>query len=55
MAHNSDTAEYITVATLGNSTDFGDLVTVHKDHGVAGNGVRGLICAGNGVSGTKII
>ena len=38
-----DTMEYITVATTGNTTDFGDLTAPRSNLGAAGNGLRGVI------------
>mgnify|MGYP003116169823 CR=1 FL=1 len=42
--HN--TMEYITVATPGNATDFGDLSAGRGNLGAAGNGTRGVIVGG---------
>ena len=38
--------EYITVATPGNTTDFGDLSAARGNLGAAGNGTRGVIVGG---------
>ena len=38
--------EYITVATPGNTTDFGDLTAGRGNLGAAGNGTRGVIVGG---------
>ena len=41
-----NTMEYITVATPGNTTDFGDLTSAKGNLGAAGNGTRGVIVGG---------
>ena len=41
-----NTMEYITVATPGNTTDFGDLTAARGNLGAAGNGTRGVIVGG---------
>ena len=41
-----NTMEYITVATPGNTTDFGDLSAARGNLGAAGNGTRGVIVGG---------
>lgn len=41
-----NTMEYITVATPGNTTDFGDLSAGRGNLGAAGNGTRGVIVGG---------
>jgi len=38
--------EYITMASMGNSTDFGDLVTAVSNLGAASNPIRGILAAG---------
>ena len=41
-----NTMEYITVATPGNTTDFGDMTSARGNLGAAGNGTRGVIVGG---------
>ena len=45
-----NTMEYFTVATPGNATDFGDLVTGRSDTGATNNATRGVIAGGTGNS-----
>ncbi len=45
-----NTMEYFTVATPGNATDFGDLVTGKSDTGATNNATRGVIAGGTGSS-----
>ena len=54
--NQSNVIEYITIASTGNSTDFGD-DTVSRDYGAgASNSTRGLIAGGTvGSSGSNII
>ena len=49
--------EYITMATLGNSTDFGDLATARYqiDAGVTSSPTRGIFGGGSTGSGVNII
>ena len=42
--------DYFTVATPGNATDFGDLVTGKSDTGATNNATRGVIAGGTGSS-----
>jgi hypothetical protein len=43
---NNDTIDYVTIASVGNSTDFGNIITDRRNlGGCAGNG-RGLIMGG---------
>ena len=40
--------DYITVASLGNAADFGDLTSpAHQNHGTCSNGSRGVYAGGN--------
>ena len=41
-----NTITYITLATLGNGTDFGDLLAVRNDHDASSSSTRGFIVAG---------
>ena len=41
-----NTIEFITIATTGNSQDFGDLVDGYRPSGAAGNATRGLVTSG---------
>ena len=43
---STDTIEYITIATAGDATDFGDLTVSRRGVAAAGNGTRGLIFGG---------
>jgi hypothetical protein len=43
---------YITIATTGNATDFGDLTSARKGSGANGDGVRGVF--GGGYTSTKV-
>ena len=45
-----NTLDYFTVATPGNATDFGDLVTGRSDTGATNNATRGIIAGGTGSS-----
>ena len=51
-----NTIEFITVASLGNATDFGDLISKANSGGGAGNLTRGIQVSGNDPSGaTNVI
>ena len=39
--------DYVTIATTGNATDFGDLVSVSNDNAACASSTRGVIKAGN--------
>ena len=41
-----NTIEYITIATVGNVTDFGDLMYAHANGGGTSNGTRGIFGGG---------
>jgi len=44
-SHVTDNIEYVTIASTGNATDFGNLTTTKKNcTGSGGNGSRGLAC-----------
>ena len=47
QATRFDTIQYITFATTGNSTDFGDLTYVFTWAASVSNGSRGVVVAGN--------
>ena len=38
--------EYITIASTGNATDFGDMTVGHSDFGGCDNGTRGIFAGG---------
>jgi hypothetical protein len=48
----SNMMEYVTIATPGNTTDFGDLVNARNGHGACSNVSRGVIGAGYYSGGT---
>jgi len=50
-----DTIEYITVASTGNVTDFGDLNSTSNGGAAVSNGIRGAIALGIAASGTSNI
>jgi len=39
--------DYITIASLGNALDFGDLTAARRDGGAASSPTRGLFCGGD--------
>ena len=43
----SDTIQYVTISTLGDAADFGDLIGGESRTGCCSNSVRGLIGAGD--------
>ena len=47
---NSNVIEYITIATTGNSTDFGDLSEAKRVYAGVSNGSRGVFAAGSDAS-----
>ena len=47
---NTDAIDFITISTLGNSQDFGNLTTSLSNTGSAASRVRGLICGGEPLS-----
>lgn len=51
----NNTIEFITIASTGNGTDFGDLITNHKGGGAAGNQTRGVLAAGSTPSNVNVI
>ena len=53
--YDANNIEYITVATTGNGTDFGDLTHNRQDSGGVGNATRGLIGGGHGPGGEQNI
>ena len=44
---NSDVIQYVTISTLGNASDFGDLIGGENRTGCCSNAVRGVIGAGS--------
>ena len=50
-----NTIQYITLSTLGNSADFGDMTVARRFPSAGGNAVRGLNAQGNTPSVTNII
>ena len=49
-----NTITYITLATLGDGVDFGDLTGAKKDHDAVSSSTRGFVVAGNDPSSTKL-
>jgi len=43
---NTDVIQYVTISTLGNAADFGDLLSAQQRTGCCSNAVRGVIGAG---------
>jgi hypothetical protein len=43
---NINVIDYITIATTGNATDFGDMAVSRRNSGVCSNKTRGLMCGG---------
>ena len=41
-----DTIQFVTMATLGNSEDFGNLPTTTNSSNASSNGIRGFVCGG---------
>jgi len=50
-----NTITYITLATLGNGIDFGDLTAVRNDHDAVSSQTRGFVVAGSTGSTTNLI
>ena len=50
-----NTIEYITIATAGNVTDFGDLFYAQGNGGGTSNGTRGIFAGGSGAAYTNVI
>jgi len=50
-----NTIQYITISTLGNSSDFGDMTINRRFPSAGGNAVRGINAQGNNPSVTNII
>ena len=50
-----NTITFITLATLGNGTDFGDLLAGRNDHDAVSSSTRGFIVAGANPSKTNSI
>jgi hypothetical protein len=50
-----NTIQYITTATLGNSQDFGDLVTARTGSGICSSPIRGVVAGGSAPSLTNSI
>ena len=42
----ANTTDYVTIATVGNATDFGDLTDARYVGGAASNSTRGLFAGG---------
>ena len=49
-----NTITYITLATLGNGIDFGDLTAAKNDHDAVSSSTRGFVVAGNDPSSNKL-
>ncbi len=52
---NVDTLEYITISSIGNSVDFGNLQLARRASGTCASPTRGIIAGGIGPSGVNII
>jgi len=50
-----NTIDYITIATTGNATDFGDLLTTKKSMGSVSDGEKGVFAGGGGAGSTDTI
>ena len=44
--NHTDAMQYITISSLGNSTDFGDLLQPQAGSGALSNGTRGIVMGG---------
>jgi len=53
-AARNNIIEYITIATLGNAIDFGDLTVKRYDGGAAATEIRGVFYGGNSDSGSNV-
>jgi hypothetical protein len=42
-----NTIDYITIASTGNATDFGDMTNTYYGKGGTSNSTRGIFCGGN--------
>ena len=51
---NTNTIDYITISTLGNSSDFGDLYINQTNYGSCASSIRGLFSGGNSSNNNKI-
>ena len=47
------TIDYITMASTGDATDFGDLTQARNNHGAFSSSVRGVFAGGGDVSGVS--
>ena len=47
VSDQQTTIQFITIATLGNSEDFGDLPIDTSSSNASSNGIRGFVCGGN--------
>ena len=54
VASNSNTIEFITIATLGNGTDFGDLLGTRGDGAGFSSPTRAVCALGSGSSDTTV-
>lgn len=54
-APTSNVLDYVTISTLGNAIDFGDLVNVRSYSGACSSSTRGIWGGGNNPSNTNII
>ena len=54
-ATHFNTIEYVTIATTGDATDFGDLTNSVKTSAGASNSTRGLVCGGQSPTNTNVI
>ena len=49
---NTDHIDYVTIATKGNASDFGNMTSAREGCGCASSHVRGLIAGGTGATNT---
>ena len=49
-----NTIDYITIASTGNATDFGDLTVIRRAHGACSSNTRGVFGGGGGSIGTIV-
>jgi hypothetical protein len=54
-ASNNNILDYVTTATTGNATDFGDLTQARRGTGPGSNSVRGVFMGGSSPSNVNTI
>ena len=47
VSDTQNTIQFVTIATLGNSEDFGNLPATTNSSNASSNGIRGFVCGGN--------